>query len=171
MKQSSSTVKSKLIGFNFRQKSFRIALQIICACGECISDSALFSLQYLKICKRDLYLQLFWYKPLFMLLLFLVSLLCGIISLAVLWLSADAELITVVLPVFSYYCITLLHFRFQLTLHTCYWFNPKICNFWQTADKRVLINIAFQLKYVVSYKSSWDILYIFSSQARGRLLH
>jgi len=35
----------------------------------------------------------------------------------------------------------------------------------------MLINIAFQLKYVVSVKSSWDILYIFSSRARGRLLH
>jgi len=58
VKQSSSTVKSKLIGLNFRQKSFRIALQIICACGECVSDSALFALHYLKICRWDLYLQL-----------------------------------------------------------------------------------------------------------------
>lgn len=45
-----------------------------------------------------------------MLLLFLVSLLCGSISLAVLWLSADAELITVELLLFSYDCLALLHF-------------------------------------------------------------
>lgn len=36
MKQISNTVQSDLVGFNFRQESFRIALQIISAFGECV---------------------------------------------------------------------------------------------------------------------------------------
>lgn len=67
---------------------------------------------------------------------------------AALWLFADVALIAVALPVFSYLCRTLLHFRFSLC---CWHWN---IHFWQTAVRKVLINIAFQLKYVVSVRSS-----------------
>lgn len=42
--------KSEL--FNFRQKSWKIALQIICACGERESDCAVSSGHYLEICNE-----------------------------------------------------------------------------------------------------------------------
>lgn len=168
--RSRSTVTSKPIGFNSRQKSFsRCLANHLCpwwmckwpclvffaliwrsAHGTCISSSSDMS-PFLCCCCSQFR--------------------CSVESFHLLCCGSLQMLITMALPVFSYCCITWLHFRFQLTSHTCYWFDPKIFRFWQTADKRLLINIAFQLKYVVSVKSSWDIVYIFSSQARGRLLH
>lgn len=41
-KQSCSTVKSKLVGLSCMRKSWRLALRIICTCGECVSAFALF---------------------------------------------------------------------------------------------------------------------------------
>lgn len=86
--QSNSTAQSEL--FNSRQKSCRIALQIICACGERVSDCAVFSVHYLEICSWDLYLQLLSPEPPFMLqfrcsVQSFHSLCCG---------SADAALMT-----------------------------------------------------------------------------
>lgn len=59
---SSSTVKTEL--FLFRLKSWGIALQIICACGEPESSCAVFAGRYLEICTWDRRLQLLPPEPL-----------------------------------------------------------------------------------------------------------